>query len=194
MALRNTLTLSPMDWVLRQKDARIEALLKQQQQRDRKQQQQQGLLRATRANDLVQVLQRVAAGEDVNQVAKDGNTPLLIAAKYGYTEIAKVLLEKGADPNKVDRLMKATPGHKAAFFGRSAIMRLLIKHGLKLDALGPYNGYTALHDAVLNGHEETARVLLQAGASYTIEGIDGKSSRDLARARGLTKTLALMKR
>ena len=193
-ALRNTLTLTPLDWALRQKDARIKALLEAQQQRDLKQQQRQGLLRATRANDLAGVRARIMAGEDVNQVARDGNTPLLLASKFGYTEIVRALLDKGADPNKVDRLMKATPGHKAGFFGHAAIMGLLIKRGLKINALGPYNGYTALHDAVLNGHEETARVLLQAGASYTIEGIDGKSPRDLARDRGLSKILALMKR
>ncbi len=194
MALRNTLGLTPMDWALRQKDDKIKALLQEQGRRDADLTQKQALLAAVRANDLARVKQLVGQGADVDQVARDGNTPLLIAAKFGYTEIIRTLLEKGADPNKVDRLMKATPGHKAGFFGHAEITRLLVKHGLKLDAQGPYNGYTALHDALLNRHEETAEVLIRAGASVTIKGIDGKSPRDLAQAMGLTRLLGLMKR
>ena len=193
-ALRNTLGLTPMDWARRQKDARLLTLLKQQHERDRQREQRQRLLAATRAGDHTLAAQLLAAGSVPDQVAKDGNTPLLLAAKLGHTEIVKALLEKGADPNRTDRLMKATPGHKAGFFGHAAIMLLLIKHGLKLDARGPYNGYTALHDAILNAHIETAKVLMEAGASTSIKGIDGKSPKDLAREKGLTGLLKLMKR
>lgn len=65
----------------------------------------------------------------------------------------------------------------------------LCKAGVAIDAQGPYNGYTALHDAVLNSHLEAAQVLIDFGASTTIEGLDGKSPRSMADEIGIADKL-----
>lgn len=187
--LRNTLGLTVADWARRQKDTRAQKLLDEQRARAEALVKAQWLIRAGRTGDVELARKALVAGQDPNQTARDGNTPLHLACKFGHEEVARLVLEAGGDPNRRDRLMKATPGHKAAFFGHTAILRHLVKHGLEIDARGPYNGYTALHDAVLNGHIETAKVLLEAGASGALRGADGKSSFDLARERGLTELL-----
>ena len=126
----------------------------------------QVLVAAVRAGDLDAVTAELARPDvDVNVVSVDGFTPLMIASQDGRVDLVEVLLEAGADARIVDPLMKATPGHKAGYRGHADVARVLCQaSNLELDAQGPYNGYTALHDAVWHGHLEPARCFVQAGA------------------------------
>jgi ankyrin repeat protein len=151
----------------------------------------QALHTAVRANDLETVRRLLRQGADVNEKAPiigspdDAHTPLMIAARQGYEDIVRELLAAGANPHIVDWLMKATPGHKAAYMGHPGVLRLLVEHGgLELDAQGPYNGYTALHDAIWHGHAEAAQVLLDAGARLDLKGQEGYTPLEMAKAYG----------
>lgn len=158
----------------------------------------QTLMAAVVVNDLDGVKRALAAGANVNEVSpmlggpNDGHTPLLVAAREGYTEIVKVLLQAGADPRRVDGLIKATPGHKAGYRGRPEIAYLLTQYRLELDAQGPYNGYTALHDAVWHGHTETVKNYLAAGARTDLRGHDGRTPLDMALEDGYPDCVALL--
>lgn len=89
--------------------------------------------------------------------------------------------------------MKATPGHKAAYMGHSQVARRLVENdNLELDAQGPYNGYTALHDAVWHGHTSTVRVLVEAGVRTDLRGLDGRTALDMAREYGYEEIVALL--
>lgn len=158
----------------------------------------QSLMTAVVANDLDGVRQALAAGADVNELSpmrggpNDGHTPLLVAAREGHTEIVRELLKAGADPRRVDGLIKATPGHKAGYRGHPEIARLLTQYGLEIDAQGPYNGYTALHDAVWHGHTETVKAFLAAGARIDLRGHDGRTPLDMAVEDGYPDCAALL--
>lgn len=130
----------------------------------------------------------------LDEVDDQGFTPLIWAAREGYVEIVRLLLDKGANPNKLDRWMKANAGHKAAYWGRADVMSLLVDHGLDLDAQGGYNGYTALHDATARGHVEVAKILINHGARIDVLGQDGKTALDLAKSSGNAKLLELFKK
>jgi ankyrin repeat protein len=61
-------------------------------------------------------------------------------------------------------------------------------HGAALDYTSK-SSLSALMLAVVNGHRDTARLLIAAGADVTLRGsgspgFAGKTARDLARARG----------
>jgi hypothetical protein len=74
------------------------------------------------------------AGTDVD--AKEppgGSTPLLVAAIFGRTDAAKLLIEKGANVNASSN-DGATALHGAAFFGHAEIVKLLLDKGAKVDA------------------------------------------------------------
>ena len=189
--LANTLGLNAWDWSRRQKDEKLIALLEAQKATDLVREQAQVVTAATKAGDRDQVAALLAAGHKADEITKDGNTPLLIAARNGHAEIVDLLLSAGANPNKRDRVMQATPGHKAGFFGYHIILQSLLAAGLDPDLQGPYNGYTALHDAVLNRHIEAAKVLVTAGARSNIEGIDGKTAASLAKELGIATEIGL---
>ncbi len=78
-------------------------------------------------NDLEAVKQHIKAGSDLN--LKDvfgGSTPLVTAATFGKTEIAKALIDAGADLS-VKNNDGSTALHAAAFFGRIEIVKMLLE-------------------------------------------------------------------
>ena len=53
---------------------------------------------ATSASDVAKMTRMLDAGADPNGTESDGATPLMMAAGYGYTNIVKLLLTRGANP------------------------------------------------------------------------------------------------
>ncbi len=75
------------------------------------------------------VRQHVAAGTDLN-AAEDlgGSTPLMLAAIYGHGEIARVLVDAGADL-ELENKSGDTVLYQASFFCRPEIVELLLRAG-----------------------------------------------------------------
>lgn len=153
----------------------------------------QPLLAAVKAGDIGEVERLVGAGASVNERAPivgsldDDYTPLGAAVREGRADIVRVLLDAGADPRRVIGLMKGTPVHEASFFGHADVVGALTEErdgpgrpAPELDAQGPYNGLTALHDAVWHGHLEAARALIDAGARLDLKTHAGLTPRGLA--------------
>jgi len=72
------------------------------------------------------VRQHIAAGSDINQ--KDpygGSSPLISAALFGKTDIAKALIDAGADINFQNN-EQSTALHTASFFCRPEIVKMLL--------------------------------------------------------------------
>ncbi|MFM6754049.1 MAG: ankyrin repeat domain-containing protein [Dolichospermum sp.] len=162
--------------------------------------QKQPLMQAVSDGNLAAVKSLIAQGVDVNESSpivgggNDGQTPLLVACFLGHKEIVLELLKAGASPHIVDYLMKATPAHKGAYAGRPEAVKALIENS-KVDLLaqGPYNGYTALHDATWHGHTEVVKVLLNANVPLNLQGHDGKTPLDLAIEYGYKDIEALIR-
>ncbi|MDB5036835.1 MAG: ankyrin repeat family protein [Bacteriovoracaceae bacterium] len=139
------------------------------------------LMNAVKKNNIDSV-QKILEAKKVNlsEVNDEGFSPLIWASREGFYEIVQLLLDKGADPNQNDEWMRANSGHKAAFWGRDQVIRLLIERHLNVNAQGGYNGYTALHDAIVRGHVEVVQALVNARALTNIPGHDGKTAEILA--------------
>lgn len=130
----------------------------------------------------------ISEGKSVNQRFpivggfNDGHTPLLVACRDGHYEVAKQLIDAGADVNAVEPVFGAVPLHKAVYNGRADITRLLIKQPkINLNFQGATNGYTPLHDALWHGHVDCATLLLDSRARTDIKGHDGKTPLCIAR-------------
>lgn len=133
------------------------------------------LMNAVNKNDVGQVRALIAQGVNVSEMDAKGDSPLIIAAYKGYTEIVKLLLVAGADVGALDPGMKATALHAASYAGHADAAQLLIQYGIDIDKQGPYNGYTALHDAIWQNNIEVARVLIDAGANLEIKSNNGET-------------------
>ncbi|MBE2267566.1 MAG: ankyrin repeat domain-containing protein [Anaerolinea sp.] len=150
------------------------------------------LMKAVQANNAAQVKQLIAQGVNVSEMDSGGDSPLIIAAYNGYTEITRLLLEAGADIGALDPGMKATALHAAAYAGRTEAAKLLVQHGIDINKQGPYNGYTALHDAIWQNNIDVARVLIDAGADLHIKSNSGQTPLDFAKSKHHHEIAALI--
>ena len=97
---------------------------------------------ATIMGDLVTVEKHIEAGSNLDEKEPImGSTPLLTAAFFGKTEIAKALIEAGADIN-LQNNEGSTPLHSAAFLCRTEIVALLLDKGADQSILNNF-GSTA---------------------------------------------------
>jgi ankyrin repeat protein len=138
-----------------------------------------GLGRADRLAELLRADAGVATA-----FASDGFTALHLAAFFGGTEAARLLLERSALPNVVSRnQLHVMPLHSAAAGSHLGVARLLVAAGADVNATQRH-GYTPLHAAAQNGNVELTELLLEAGADPTARTDDGQSPGDLAKAAG----------
>ncbi len=92
----------------------------------------------------------------------DRGTPLHLATGMGLTEIVKLFIEKGANPNAKDKNGN-TPLHWAAGTGKTEIVKELLKHkDIDLNTQDIY-GFTALYRAVTNNHTEVVELFIEKG-------------------------------
>jgi ankyrin repeat protein len=150
------------------------------------------LMDAVKARDAARVRELIRQGAPVSAPDAEGQSPLILAAYQGDTEIVRLLLEAGADVAAVDPEMEATALHAAAYAGSTAAAKLLVEHGVDIDRQGPRNGFTALHDAIWQDNVETARLLIEAGARLDLASHAGETPLAWARSRKRHEIAALI--
>ena len=106
--------------------------------------------------------------------AKD-ESPLMIAALKGYLDMARQLIDKGADVNKTGW----TPLHYAATKGEAPMIELLLENHAYIDAESP-NRSTPLMMAALYGTTSAVKLLLESGADPTLRNDQGLTAIDFA--------------
>ena len=91
-------------------------------------------------------------------------TPLSTACALEHTEIVKLLLEKGAKPNRTTgRDHRRTALHVSAATGNVEITNLLVSSKASLESMNDFN-QRPLDEAAARGHLETVILLLKYGA------------------------------
>lgn len=105
----------------------------------------------------------------INALIYHGQTPLMLAAKYGSLDLILLLLNYGADVNKANGF-GLTPLMIAALYNHINIMNELIIHGADVNSTNFY-GITALMMACSSGHFHCVNLLL-AQPSIIIDAQD----------------------
>ncbi|MBX3120234.1 MAG: ankyrin repeat domain-containing protein [Fimbriimonadaceae bacterium] len=92
----------------------------------------------------------------------DRNLALPLAAMFGHTEIVKLLLKAGIDPNRYNPVglhSHSTPLHQAAYAGHLEVVRVFVEHGAKLDIKDIHHNGTPLDWAAYCNQPEVADYL-----------------------------------
>jgi ankyrin repeat protein len=116
----------------------------------------------------------------------DGFTGLGLSVFFGHIEIARMLVEAGADVNRPSRnSIRVSPLHSAVASARDSVqlVDLLLSHGATPDPV-EFLEATPLHSAAASGSREIVEKLLAAGADSKRKTKDGKTAADLARQYG----------
>ena len=97
---------------------------------------------AVQRGNIEAIKQHLASGANVNLKNEGGSTPLIEASRKGYKEIAKLLIENGADVNckleyttDIESIEGWTSLHVAAAKGHKVIAELLIIKGADVNAM-----------------------------------------------------------
>jgi ankyrin repeat protein len=111
---------------------------------------------AARKGDVAAVKAFLDKGVDVNAKTQYGATALSYACDKGHTEVVRLLLERGADPNVKDTFYGATPMSWAAPKGYIEVVKLLIEKGSKEKG-------EALSAGIEKGSVELVKLILAKG-------------------------------
>lgn len=125
--------------------------------------------------------------DELNRRYKNGDTPLIVAAREGNEEIVKALLEAKADVNVLNE------DFNGAFWfacrgGFAHIAALLLDAWANIDNQNA-NGATALILAASVGNEELVKLLLGRGANKNLSTLDGFNAMESASTPAIMKLL-----
>jgi ankyrin repeat protein len=145
---------------------------------------------AVRSGDLEKVKTILQShAEWLNSPDQNQKTPLHLALESGHADIAKYLIEQGADINLKDK-DKAAPLHNAAYLGNLEIVDILLKKGAVSLNEGNFRGQTPLHFACERGYLEVAKRLLDAGADIEARDMVGRTP---LMTTGISKNIRIAK-
>ena len=150
---------------------------------------------------VVQMIDEV--GVDIDLLADTGTvdpdtglryrkTALAAATAHNKLNMARLLLEKGANPNLVSTT-GVTPLMEASAQGYLSLVRLLVEHNADVHVVDPVNGTVAFHWACANGHAECVECLVRAGCDKSVRARNGKSGLQVATDCGHTAVVDRLK-
>ncbi|MFN7925849.1 MAG: ankyrin repeat domain-containing protein [Bryobacteraceae bacterium] len=152
------------------------------------------LYEACAVGDLARVREAVRSGgvRAIDSHAEDGFTPLALACFFGQVEVARLLINSGANINlAAANVMKVAPIHAAVAARATEIVRMLVENGADVN-VRQQQGWTPLHAAAQNGDREIAKMLLDKGADRNARADNNQTAVDLAMVRGDAETVALL--
>lgn len=132
--------------------------------------------------------------DQINTFSSDGFTLLGLSCFFGHEEMARYLVERGADANRAsNNSFKVTPLHSACAVSNYAIVELLLQHGAQVN-LSQQSGVTPLHTAAHLGQSRLAELLIKSGANINATLDDGRTPFALAEEKGFTETADLLQK
>lgn len=174
------------------------------------------LHRAAAAGDLALCQRSLQAGADINarsgrliadeegsgdEHREPGDTPLILAAQHGHSDIVAHLIERRADVT-LSNAVRWGPLHAAVVGGNERSVDLIIQAGVIIDLfciastfdeqLSWFAVGTPLHVSASWNRATIARMLIMAGADITASQIDRRTPLFYAAARGSTAVVEVL--
>jgi uncharacterized protein len=133
-------------------------------------------------------------GAAITAFSADGWTPLHLAAYFGHTKIAEMLISRAADVNARSRNATGnTPLHAALAGNHKLVAGLLLGHGADVNAADAA-GWRPLHLAAANNNIDAINTLVAQGADLYAANGEAQTALSLAQEKNHREAAALLKR
>ncbi|PSN47412.1 hypothetical protein C0J52_19206 [Blattella germanica] len=120
-------------------------------------------------------------------------SPLMLAAKFGHSEIIKLFLDHGVSANE-ENIDGLSALHYAARGGYVFCVKYLIERGANLEQVAfRFDGRTPLLSAIWGGYPSVVKMLLKSGADPNYKGEYWRTPQQLAAALGKLKIYKMFK-
>ena len=129
----------------------------------------------------------VKHGASVNATTAVGSGMLILALHHEHFDIAKNLIEEGADVHQTDETGNLRPLMLAAFHGQTELVDLLLKKGARVNDSCDIG--TALFFAASKGHLEVVKLLVSKGADINHCNKEGLTASNLAAGNGMSEVV-----
>lgn len=121
------------------------------------------------AEKLSEIFERHEPRSLLELTASNGKSALMVAAKTGHLELARVLVQAGADVNETTET-QGTPFMFAVLGGHEDLARWLLRQGADINTVGS-NGWTALTIAAAKGNVHLLQWLIGQGADTQVRDV-----------------------
>ncbi|VDN97700.1 unnamed protein product [Rodentolepis nana] len=129
---------------------------------------------------------------DINAYTESSNeSALTLCCNGGFTDLARLLLERGADKEHRDK-KSHTPLHTAVYANQRSIVNLLLEFGVDIEAQVERTKDTALSIACSHGRLEIAEDLLARGANKEHRNFSDYTPLSLAASGGFVDVIQLL--
>ncbi|MBU0729218.1 MAG: ankyrin repeat domain-containing protein [Proteobacteria bacterium] len=128
---------------------------------------------------------------EIDRCFENGETPLILAISHGYTDIALLLIARGADIN-LSNNKGISPLMAAGEADNYDLFNLFIIKGADI-SLRDSQGENALHKTARLGHAKPVQLLLQKGLYPHTKSGYGQTPQELAQANGHKEVVSIFK-
>ncbi len=132
----------------------------------------------------------IEAGADINKVDNEGNSVLMMAARYSSSAVAQFLIDNKANIKAINK-----NGQSALWFARSSeninFITMLVKNGDDIEMADP-NGNTLLMYSAKRGLTDLVSTLISKGANVKAINKEGETAAHFARRHEKYETLKVL--
>ncbi|XP_072546322.1 ankyrin repeat and EF-hand domain-containing protein 1 [Salminus brasiliensis] len=121
-----------------------------------------------------------------------GRTALMEAARFGAVGLVRAILQRGGNPNAIDK-KRQHAAHLAAHGGYFEVIQVLSAYSADFSVVN-LNGDTPLHLAAAGGYADCCRFLAQRGCNPKLKNLDGLFPRQIAKNSGHKAALKELKK
>jgi len=131
-------------------------------------------------------------GFEIDEVDRNGRTPLMMAIDFGNMEAARALVMRGADVNLANS-EGVVPMQIAVKKGSVELIDLFIAKKANLNIVEEQTGKTMLHEAALRGNSSIVSKLLAAGIPKDVKDKNGYTALSYALKYGNKTTIDILR-
>ncbi len=146
--------------------------------------------------DIAEITKLLEKGVDVNAKDFQGETALMVAALKGHLDIAKLLVENGADIHArpdFNNNQGQTALMMASKNGYIDIVKMLVEKGSDVNSIVKHTGYSALIMASEKGKKDVVSLLIEKGADINAKTKEGSTPLMMASLNGHIEIIKFLK-